>query len=95
MLWVSFSVCLEQNMKRAEQFWFVSNVMKSDHARSLRRYGYVKGNLISLNGFPLLQVFFFILILYSYASLSLAKLYLNSNLPADTQYILPIILGNH
>lgn len=58
-LWVSFSVCPEQNMKRTEQFGVVSNLMKSDCAHSLRRYKYVKGNLISLNGFPLVQLSLF------------------------------------
>lgn len=61
-------------MNRAEQFGFVSNVMELDHTHSLRRYRYVKGNLISLNGFSLLRLFFLIFILYSYVSLSLSKL---------------------
>lgn len=36
MLWIPFSIRLQQNMKRDEQLGFVSNV-KSNHARSLRR----------------------------------------------------------
>ncbi|NXC19302.1 LBN protein, partial [Corythaeola cristata] len=46
----------------------------SDRVHSLRRYRYIKDNLISLNGFSLLQLFLFIFILYSYASLSFVKL---------------------
>lgn len=61
-------------MKIAEQFGFVSDVMKSDHAHSIRRYSYFKGNFISLNDFPLLQLFFFIFILYNSAYLNFAKL---------------------
>lgn len=74
MLWVSFSICLQENMKKAEQFGFVSSVMESDNSHSLKRYRCVKENLISLNGFPLLHLFFLTYVLYSYASLSLSKL---------------------
>lgn len=38
MLWVSFSICLQVNMKKAEQFGFVSGVMELDHSHSHKRY---------------------------------------------------------
>lgn len=89
-----FFVCLQENMKKAEQFGFVSSVMELDHFHSLKRYKYVKGSLISLNGFLLLHLFFLIFILYSCASLSLSKLQLNLNLLTDSQYVLPNFLLN-
>lgn len=58
MLWVSFAVCLQENLKKAEKFGFVSSVMELDHCHTLKRYRCVKGNLVSLNGFSVLHLFF-------------------------------------
>lgn len=56
MLYVSSIVPLEKSTEIAEQFGFVSNMMKSDHAYNL---SYFKGNFISLKWLSITPAFLF------------------------------------